>query len=87
MGNCIYFANAILKNEKKPKVEPKVYYSLSRYKNMGSCDILTDISEHVTLLQLMNYLGNLNHAISVVEYWIFESNYKNHLYLIENRWI
>ena len=24
----------------------------------------------------MNSLGNLNHAISVVGYWMFESNYK-----------
>ena len=43
---------------------------------MGSYDIMTDISENVTLLQLMNYLGNVNHAISIVGYWIFESNYK-----------
>ena len=48
---------------------------------MGSYDILTDISEHVTLVQLMDYLGNVNHAISVVGYWIFESNYKKSLVL------
>ena len=27
------------------------------------------------------YLGNVNHAISVVGYWIFESNYKKSLVL------
>ena len=48
---------------------------------MGSYDILTDISEHVTLVQLMDYLGNVNHAISVVGYWIFDSNYKKALVL------
>ena len=48
---------------------------------MGSYDILTDISEHVTLVQLMDYLGNVNHDISVVGYWIFESNYKKALVL------
>ena len=48
---------------------------------MGSYDILKDISEHVTLLNLMNYLGNINHAISVVGYWIFDSNYKRLLVL------
>ena len=42
---------------------------------MGSYDILTDISEHVTLVQFMDYLGNLNHAISIVGYWIYDSNY------------
>ena len=29
----------------------------------------------------MDYLGNANHAISVVEYWIFDSNYKKSLVL------
>ena len=43
---------------------------------MGSFDILTDISEHVTLVQLMEYLVNVNHAISVVGYWIFDSKYE-----------
>ena len=76
MGNRIDFVNAILKNEKYIKGEPRVYYSLTKYKNMGSYDILTDISEHVTLVQLMDYLGNVNNAISVVGYWIFDSNYE-----------
>ena len=29
----------------------------------------------------MNYLGNLNHAIIVVGYWIFDSNHKKTLVL------
>ena len=48
---------------------------------MGSYDILKDISEHVTLVQLMNSLGNVNHAISAVGYWIFDSNYEEALVL------
>ena len=48
---------------------------------MGSYDILKDISEHVTLVQLMNYLGNVNHGISIVGYCIFDSNYKKSLVL------
>ena len=70
MGNRIYFASDILKNEKKLRGEPRVYYSLRKYKNMSSYDILTDTSEHVTLVQLMSYLGNVNHYISLVGYWI-----------------
>ena len=54
---------------------------------MVSYDIITDISEHVTLVQLVDSLVNFNHTISVVGYWIFDSNYKNHLYLIENCWV
>ena len=44
-------------------------------------DILIDISEHVTLVQLMDSLGNVNHAISFVSYYMFESNYKKSLLL------
>ena len=58
-----------------------MYYSLSKYKNIVSHDILTDISEHVTLLKLLNFFGNVNHAISVVGYWIFDSNYEKVLVL------
>ena len=76
MGDCIDFSNAILKNKIKLKVKPRVYYSLRKYKKKGSYDILTDISEHVTLVQLMDSLGNVNHAISVVGYCIFDSNYE-----------
>ena len=58
-----------------------MYYSLRKYKNKGSHDILTDISENVTLVQLMIFLGNFNLAISVIRYWIFDSNYKRALVL------
>ena len=58
-----------------------MYYSLGKYKNMGSCSILKDIREHVTLVQLMDYLGNVNHAIGVVGYCIFDSNYEKSLVL------
>ena len=50
---------------------------------MVSCDIMTDRSENVTVVQLMDYLGNVNHDISVVGYWIFESNYE--IALVLNR--
>ena len=81
VGNRIDFANDILKKEKIIKSVPIVYYSLRKYKNMGSYDILTDMSEHVTLLQLMDSLGNVNNAISVVCYWIFDSDYEISLVL------
>ena len=42
---------------------------------MGSYDILTDINEHVTLVQLMDSLDNVNRSISLLGHWIFESNY------------
>ena len=79
-GNNIDFENAILKDEKKLKGEPRVYYILRKYKKKGSYDMMKDISEHLTLFQLMDDLGNVNRAISVVGYWIFDSNYKKALF-------
>ena len=66
---------------KKSKVKPRVYYSLRKYKKKGSYDILKNRSEHVTLVELMDSLGNVNHSISVVRYWIFDSNYEKSLLL------
>ena len=80
MGHRIDFINAILKN-KKNKGEQKVYYSLRKYEKMGSFDIFIDISEHVTLIQLMDYLGNVSRAITFVGYCIFDSNYEKALLL------
>ena len=48
---------------------------------MGSYGILVDISEHITLVYLMDFIGNVNHAIGVVGYWIFDSNYEKALVL------
>ena len=44
-------------------------------KKKGTFDILNDISEKGTLVQLMESLGNVNNSISIVGYWIFDSNY------------
>ena len=81
VGNRIDFANAILKNEKIIKGEPKVHYSLVKYKQTSSYNILKYISENVTLVKLIDSLGNVNHGISVVGYWLFDSNYKKVLVL------
>ena len=39
-------------------------------------DILYNISEHVTLVQLMESFGNVNPTVSVVGECIFGSNYQ-----------
>ena len=48
---------------------------------MGEYKILEEISKNVTLVQFMNSLGNVNHAISVVGKWLFDSNYEKALVL------
>ena len=42
-------------------------------------DILNNISEHVTLLHLMDSPGNVKHTVSVAGKWIFYLNYKIYL--------
>ena len=81
MGKRIDFANAILKKQKTIIGKPIVYYSLRKYKKKVYYDILKEIGEHANLVQLIDYLGNVNRAISVVGYWIFDSNYKKALVL------
>ena len=83
MGNRIDFENAILKNKKQIIGGPRMFYSLRKYKKKVFYDILADISEHVTLVQLMDSLGNVNHDISVVGYRIFYSGYE--IALVLNR--
>ena len=40
VGNCIDFANDILKNKKRNKGEPKVHYNLMKYNKMREYKIL-----------------------------------------------
>ena len=58
-----------------------MHYKLIKYKKIGGCKIFEDISANVTSVQLMDSIGNLNHAISVVGSWIFDSNYERALVL------
>ena len=79
VGNCIDVSNDILKNKKRNIGEAKVHCNLIKYKKKGLYTILENISKHVTLFQLMDSLGNVNNDISVVGYWIFDSNYEKAL--------
>ena len=58
-----------------------MHYKLIKYKKIGDYKCLEDISANVTLVQLMDSIGNVNHAISVVGNWIFDSNYEISLVL------
>ena len=54
---------------------------MKKWVKKGTFDILNDISKNVILVQLTDYLVNVNYTISIVSYWIFDSNYEksNHL--------
>ena len=73
-------------NRKRNKGKTRVHYKLMKYKKMGEYKILEDIGENVTLVQLMDSLGNVNHAISVFGSWIFTQMTKKHLSSIRHHW-
>ena len=81
VGNRIGFSNDIMLNNKINKCQARVHYKLIKYKKKGDYKILEDISATVTLFQLMDSLGNVNHSISVVGNSIFDSNYERALVL------
>ena len=72
-----------MKNRRKIKGEQNLKYILTKWNKNDDFDILNDISEDVTWVQLMNSLENLNCDISVVWYCIFYSNYKKALCLTQ----
>ena len=53
------------------------------YEKIGEFDILNDISEHVSLVKLIETDGFVNHAISIIGCWIYDFNYKIALTLIK----
>ena len=76
VGNRIDFSNDVMINNNINNGEARLHYKLIKYQRKGEYKILEDISANVTLVQLMNSLVNVNHAISVVGNWIFYSNYE-----------
>ena len=72
-----------MKSRIKIKGEQTLQYNMTIRKKNNYFDILNDISEDVTLVQLMDSLGNVNHDISMVRYWIFDSNYNKALCLAQ----
>ena len=68
--------------EKLRKIgEQHLRYNLEKWVNKGTFYILNNIGENVTLMQLMYILVNMIHAIIIVGYWIFDSNYKEEFHL------
>ena len=48
------------------KYDKRLRYNLEQWKNKSTSDIMNNISDNFKLVQLMNLLGNTNHALSVV---------------------
>ena len=65
-----------MKDEKRRKGNQHIRYKMENWKKIGTFDILNNISKYVTLVQLMDLLGNINNAVSVVGKRIYDSNDK-----------
>ena len=57
---------------RKPEEQP-LHYNIKRWKKQGIFDIIHDISEIFTLVHLIDSVRNVNSALSIVGYWIFDS--------------
>ena len=53
-------------NRRKIKGDQNLRYNLTIWKKNDAFDILNDISENVTLVQLMDSIVNVNHDISIL---------------------
>ena len=80
-SNRTGFDNAIMTNRMNIKVGQHLIYHLKVWHKKGDFDILKNISEYVTLVQLMGSLVNVNRDISILGYCIFESGYDKSLCL------
>ena len=58
-----------MSNRGKIKGEQNLRYNTTIWIKYDAFDILNDISENVTLVQLMDSLGNINNAIIKVGNW------------------
>ena len=61
-------------DQERKKGDNHFCYRINQRKIKGSFDILNNISEHVTLVQLMYIVGNVNHGVSIYGNWIFYTN-------------
>ena len=86
VGNRIDYANDILKNKRRNVGEVRVHYNLIKYKKMGEYKILEDISANVTLVQLMDSLGNAIMLSVLLETGYLTQTMKKHPSLIGNHW-
>ena len=58
-----------MSNRRKIKGEQNLRYNLTIWSENDAFDILNDICENFTLVQLMESLGNLNNGFIIVGNW------------------
>ena len=61
------FANAIMSDQAKKLGEQRLHYHIKKWQRRDNL-IFYDISENVTLVQLIENVGNVNYAVNIVGY-------------------
>ena len=72
--DIIVFYNSIMKYHVRNPGDQRLHYNIKKEIKQCSFDILRDISENITLVQFMETVGNVNDAVIIVGYWIFDFN-------------
>ena len=58
------------------KTKQIIVYKIDNCKVKGKFEIINDINENFTLINLVDAVVNINHSVSIVGNWIFDYNYK-----------
>ena len=64
-------------NRAQNKVDQRLSYNIKQNNIKGNFDMINYISEHVTLVQLMDRIGNMNHSVIIAFNCMFDSNCEN----------
>ena len=83
----IRFANAIILDQVKNKGEQHLCYMINQCKIKVIFDIIINISDHVTLIQMMDKVVDVNCEVIITGDWIYIQIITNNVYWQENHWI
>ena len=75
--DSIKFANKIMTDSVRGKGDNHLRYKMVKWEKIGEFDILNDISDHVTLVQLIDTAVIVNNAVSVIGCWTYTSHKKS----------
>ena len=63
--DIIRFSNTIILEQARKKCEQNFHYRIKKWKKEGSFEVLNYIRKNVTLVTLMEILGNADHSVSI----------------------
>ena len=66
-----YFSHYIIIDKERNKGNQNRNYKLKKWKKCGTYDIFNYINENVTSVQLMDNVVNVNHAVIISGFWVY----------------